>query len=188
MARTRSPEKRTAILEAAIEEITESGLGAATAKIAARAGIASGTLFTYFPTKDDLFNELYLDLKNQVYERLNAGFPQKASLERRTWHIWSSYLDWSIEFPERRKVSRQLHISSVLLPETFRKTEQARSATVATMQEVATLKGMRALPKEFASALMGSMQEAAMETIVLHPRQHKEISRQAFKAYWRAVS
>ena len=58
MARPKSPEKREAILNAAAEEIANSGLGVATAKIARRASIAEGTLFTYFPTKDDLLNAL----------------------------------------------------------------------------------------------------------------------------------
>ncbi len=40
MARIKSPEKRNAILQAAIEEINKVGLSAATAKIARRAGIS----------------------------------------------------------------------------------------------------------------------------------------------------
>jgi len=53
MARVRSPAKRTAILRAAVHEIAEAGLGAPTAKIARRAGVAAGTLFTYFATKEE---------------------------------------------------------------------------------------------------------------------------------------
>jgi AcrR family transcriptional regulator len=48
MARVRSSEKRSAILEAAVHEIARSGLGASTAEIARSAGVAAGTLFTYF--------------------------------------------------------------------------------------------------------------------------------------------
>lgn len=99
-----------------MHEIAETGLGAATAKIAARAGIASGTLFTYFVSKEELLNELYLELKS--YAVVNTGFPHKASLERRAQHIWLSYLGWAIEFPEKRKVSMQLHVSDVLTVET----------------------------------------------------------------------
>ena len=58
MARVRSPEKRSAILRAAVHEIAEVGLGAPTAKIAGRAGVAAGTLFTYFANKEELLNEL----------------------------------------------------------------------------------------------------------------------------------
>ena len=48
MARPRSEDKRTAILEAATEVVAELGIGAPTAKVAKGAGVAEGTLFTYF--------------------------------------------------------------------------------------------------------------------------------------------
>src|SRR5713101_7446452 len=136
MARVRSPEKRSAILQAAVHEIAEVGLGAPTAKIAKRAGIATGTLFTYFANKEELLNELYLELKLEVYTRINANFPHKASLERRARHVWSSFLDWAIEFPEKRKVSAQLNLSGLITPETRKRTAAERGAIDATFSEL----------------------------------------------------
>jgi AcrR family transcriptional regulator len=77
MARLKSAAKRTAILRAAVREIAQSGLGAPTAQIAQRAGVAAGTLFTYFATKEQLLNELYVALKSEAYARINAKFPGK---------------------------------------------------------------------------------------------------------------
>jgi AcrR family transcriptional regulator len=74
MARARSPKKRSAILLAAVEEIARVGLGAATAKIAKRAGVASGTLFLYFENKEELLNDLYVELKSEVYARINVNW------------------------------------------------------------------------------------------------------------------
>jgi AcrR family transcriptional regulator len=51
MARPRSEDKRNAILEAATEVVAEQGVSAPTARIAKRAGVAEGTLFTYFENK-----------------------------------------------------------------------------------------------------------------------------------------
>jgi len=113
MARIKSPEKRNAILQAAVREIAKLGLGAPTAKIARRAGLAAGTLFTYFANKEELLNELYLELKTEVYRRVITNFPRKANLERRARHVWSSLLDWAIEFPDKRKVSAQLNVSDL---------------------------------------------------------------------------
>jgi len=187
MARARDPEKRNAILEAAAEEIAETGLGAATAKIAARAGIATGTLFTYFATKEELFNELYLELKNEVYARIAAGFPHHASLERRAWHIWSTYLDWAIASPAKRKASVQLNVSDVITPETRLRTLPERRIVEATLDELESRGPLRELPSGFAAALMSSMQEAIMEFISHKPRRHKQLSEQAFQLLWRAV-
>jgi hypothetical protein len=63
MARPLSEEKRTAILEATAEVVAMLGVSAPTAKIAKEAGVAEGTLFTYFANKDELLNGLYLELK-----------------------------------------------------------------------------------------------------------------------------
>jgi len=54
MARPKSDDKRNAILAAAIEVVAEQGLAAPTAKIAKLAGVAEGSLFTYFATQDEL--------------------------------------------------------------------------------------------------------------------------------------
>ena len=52
-------------MEAATRFIVTHGLSAPTAGIAKEAGVANGSLFTYFETKTDLFNQLYLELKTR---------------------------------------------------------------------------------------------------------------------------
>ena len=187
MARARSPEKRNAILKAAVDEIAEAGLGAATAKIASRAGVAAGTLFTYFANKEELLNELYLELKGEVYARVNADFPHKGSLERRARHIWSSTLVWGIEFPERRKVSVQLNVSDVITPETRMRTAAERGTVDGTLSELGTRGALRGLPAGFAGATMAAMQEATMEFIAKQPKQREELMERGFQVFWRAL-
>ena len=63
MARAKSEDKRDALLAAATRVIAAQGLSAPTAVIAREAGVSNGTLFTYFETKADLFNQLFLALK-----------------------------------------------------------------------------------------------------------------------------
>ena len=187
MARLRSPEKRRAILEAAVVEIADAGLGAATAKIAARAGVAEGTLFTYFANKDELLNELYVELKLEVYERLNTGFPHSASLERRAWHVWSSSLGWSIEFPQKRKVSLLLNLSAVVTPESRARLAEPRSVMDVMFAELGSREALRGLPAGYAAALMASVQEATMDFIAKGVRQRKALVERGFALFWRAV-
>jgi len=187
MARLRSPEKRSAILQAAVHEIAEAGLGAATAKIAQRAGVASGTLFTYFATKEELLNELYLELKSEVYVRINAGFPHKGSLERRAQHIWLSSIEWSIEFPEKRKASVVLSLSDLISANTRARTAAQRATVDATLGELGSRAALRGLPQGFAAATMSAMQEATMDFIARQPKQRKKLIELAFQVFWRAV-
>ena len=170
-----------------MHEIAEAGLGAPTAKIATRAGVAEGTLFTYFATKEELLNELYLDLKAEVYKRVNANFPHKAALERRAWHLWASFLDWAIESPEKRKVSVLLNVSDLITSETRAKTATERGAIDATLSELESREALRGLPSGFAAATIAAMQEAAMDFIARHPKQRKMLIERTFRIFWRAV-
>ena len=80
MARPRSEDKRQAILLAAIRLFAEEGLNAPTARIARTAGVAEGTLFTYFASKDELLNQLYLELKGQLRAAMEPA-PPRAGLK-----------------------------------------------------------------------------------------------------------
>jgi AcrR family transcriptional regulator len=187
MARVRSPEKRSAILQAAVHEIAEAGLSAPTAKIARRAGVAEGTLFTYFASKEELLNELYLELKIEVYKRVNVDFPHTAGLKRRTWHVWSSFLDWAIEFPAKRKTSVQLNLSDLITPETRARTAAHRQTIDGTLSELANRTSLLGLPAGFAAATMSAMQEATMDFAIKRPKQRQELIERAFEIFWRAV-
>ena len=186
MARPKSPDKRKAILEAAVSEIAESGLSAPTAKIARRADVGTGTLFTYFSSKEQLLNELYLELKLDLYQQVNAGFPHTASLEKRAQHLWRSLLAWAMHFPAKRKVSLQLNVSDVVTPETRAKTLEARRTVESTLRDLEKSDALRGLPG-FAGAVISAMQDATAELIVREPARREEIIDRGFEIFWRAV-
>ena len=82
MPRPRSDVKRSAILEAATRIIVTQGLSASTAGIAKEAGVANGSLFTYFETKTDLFNQLYLEIKTEIASAILKNRPVGAELRQ----------------------------------------------------------------------------------------------------------
>jgi AcrR family transcriptional regulator len=185
MARARSPEKRQAILRSAVCEIAEAGLGASTAKIARGAGLAEGTMFTYFSSKDDLLNELYIELKTEAYRRIYAGFPHESGLRERVRHIWIEYLRWAMEKPDEQKVSVLLNLSMVVSAVTRQRISAERAAVAQTMDELGERGAFKDLPRGFASSAMAAMQEAVMEMVAKKPRQKAMLVEQAFNAFWR---
>jgi AcrR family transcriptional regulator len=93
MARPRSDEKRGAIMAAATRVIAAQGLGAATAAIAQEAGVSNGSLFTYFETKADLLNHLYLELKTEMAAAALEGLPPgESGVRTQMQHAWSGWL------------------------------------------------------------------------------------------------
>lgn len=95
MARPKSEDKKQALLEAATAAFAQSGIAASTSAIARSAGVAEGTLFRYFATKDELLNELYLAIKLRLVRTMIAGLdPDEKRPKENARNIWNSYIDW----------------------------------------------------------------------------------------------
>ena len=97
MPRPKSDEKRSTILEAATRVIVSQGLSAPTAGIAKEAGIANGSLVTYFETKTDLFNDLYLELKKEMPFAAAKNLPEGAELREQFFHLWQNWMNWVVK-------------------------------------------------------------------------------------------
>src|SRR6202795_2431622 len=115
MARPKSEDKRNAILDAATRLFAERGLTAApTSEISKLAGVAEGTLFTYFETKDDLINALYREIKLELADAMMSDFPRKKNIRTRLRHVWDRYVNWGVANPTPRTGLAQLTVSEVL--------------------------------------------------------------------------
>lgn len=119
MARPKSEDKKQALLDAATAAFAQSGIAASTALIARNAGVAEGTLFRYFATKDDLLNALYLHLKQDLCQTMLAELDRTLTLPKEhTRNIWNSYVDWGIRNPVAHAAIRQLGVSEKISAET----------------------------------------------------------------------
>ena len=114
VARPKSEDKRNAIMAAATRVIVTHGLSAPTALIAKEAGVPNGSLFTYFETKADLFNQLYLELKAGMASAALEGLPAEAELRDQMFHLWSNWMTWAVARPTRCISEIRRKIVSVL--------------------------------------------------------------------------
>lgn len=93
-------DKREKLLQTALELFVSQGFNdTPTSKIAKEAGIATGTLFYFFPTKDDLIISLYLKLKGQVAESINAALAEVKSTKEIIKTYYEESLNWSLDNP-----------------------------------------------------------------------------------------
>ena len=190
MARPKSEDKRNAILDAATRVFAERGLAAApTSEISKQAGVAGGTLFTYFKTKDDLINALYREIKLQLADAMMSGFPRKKSVRTRLQHVWDGYVNWGVANPEQRKVLAQLQVSGMLSRESI----EAGSAPFVEMQNmIRNATGQRILrgdvPIELISKMLAALAEATIELIVLKPSMANQYRNGGFAIYWAGIA
>jgi AcrR family transcriptional regulator len=67
-------EKKEQILETALNLFIENGFDKTpTTRIALEAGVATGTLFHHFKTKEELINALYFEIKTDISKIISEG-------------------------------------------------------------------------------------------------------------------
>lgn len=82
------------LLRAGLVLVARDGFGAATtAAIAAEAGVAEGTLYRHFPSKDDLFIEAYRRLKGEIFLAITDGEDGDEAPEARLKRVWRALYD-----------------------------------------------------------------------------------------------
>ncbi|UXY12360.1 TetR/AcrR family transcriptional regulator [Kosakonia sp. ML.JS2a] len=189
MARPKSEDKKLALLEAATKAIAESGIAASTALIARNAGVAEGTLFRYFATKDDLLNALYLHLKTDLCGTMLDNLDRTISdPKEHTYSIWNSYIDWGIRHPCGHQAVRQIAVSEKLTPQT-------KQQVTDIFPELHELCHRSVLPifldgefAPFGDAIFLSMADTTITFAGRDPSRMKEIKRLGFDAMWRALA
>jgi AcrR family transcriptional regulator len=188
MARPKSDDKRTAILEAATRLIVSQGLGVATAAIAKEAGIANGSLFTYFETKADLLNHLYLELKTDMANAATEGLPADPAGREQFFRAWTNWMRWTLRYPQKRRALTHLGVYSELTPATRAAGHQVMGTLAALMERSRANGPMRNAPFPFVAALMNSLAETTMD-FILNDRPHAEKHmKTGFDALWRMVA
>lgn len=189
MARPKSEDKKQALLEAATEAIAQSGIAASTACIARSAGVAEGTLFRYFATKDDLLNALYLHLKSDLCRTMLANLDRSNSVPKEHTHsIWNSYIDWGIRHPNGHHAVRQISISDKLTAAT----KQQVSDMFPELHELCHRSVLPVfLSDEFAAfgdAIFLTLADTTINFASRDPARAKEFKRLGFEAMWRALA
>jgi AcrR family transcriptional regulator len=190
VARPKSEDKRNAILDAATRLFAERGPAAApTLEISKRAGVAEGTLFTYFETKDDLINSLYREIKLELADAMMSDFPRKKNVRTRLRHVWDRYVKWGIANPKQRKVLAQLQVSEVL-------TKESKDAGSAPFVEFQTMirnaieeRVFRDdLPVELISKSLAALVEATIDLTMSNPSKAKQYRDSGFQMFWAGIT
>jgi AcrR family transcriptional regulator len=185
MARPLSEAKRSAILKAAAEAIAAEGIGVSTSRIAKAAGVADGSLFVYFPTKDDLLNQLYSSIKKEIAESMLAKYPSQATVSERLRAVWMAYLKWGVSNPEKRQAMSQLSVS-------HRITQGIRDESMQHLREINKLLKQCVGPGNtntvaFATGIMTALSEVTIGFMTSDRRTGAKYADMGFAALMRAL-
>jgi AcrR family transcriptional regulator len=175
-------------MEAATRVIVTQGLSAPTATIAHEAGVSNGSLFTYFETKADLFNQLYLELKSGMAAAAVEGFSAEGDLRKQVFHVWSNWMAWATSNPEKRHALAQLGLSGEITSATRAAAQKTLASLADLMEQIRSYGSLRNASKGFAAAIMNSLAETTMDFMINDPTNAKKHCKAGFEVFWRAIS
>lgn len=104
--------KKELIISAALNMFVDNGFhGTATSKIAQQAGVATGTLFQYFKTKDELVIALYIYIKEELIDFIKENTATTKNIKEEMKSQILSSLFWALDNPTKFRYIQQFHTS-----------------------------------------------------------------------------
>lgn len=190
MVRELSNDKRERLLEAAIRLFAANGIqNTSTAEIAKEAGVASGTLFLYFPTKQHLVNELVILVSKQEAEHINSLLNPPMSVRDTFFAIWDGSIRWLLENPEVFEYSQQVRHSGVVSETATLESGKYFSFYYETIQRGLQEDSIKTYPIDLIGGFLYQDIVAVMNHIRMQPDQNTltETIRKGFDLFWDGI-
>ncbi|WP_115045310.1 TetR/AcrR family transcriptional regulator [Xanthomonas arboricola] len=184
MARPLSEEKRAALLQAACALIAQAGTGAPTSKIAKAAGVSEGTLFTYFSSKDDLLNALFLALQGELAESVAGPYPADASARDRLLLVWSRLIDWGLNHAPARNALRQLKVSERVTDESRMRCHAIFFDARAVVERCLADRSAPGRLAFYIDTVLFELADITMNAIAAKPAEREAIEQAGFDLFW----
>jgi AcrR family transcriptional regulator len=116
--RTKDYGKVEVIFEAGLDLISSEGIAGLTMKsLAARSGMATGTLYIYFRSKEELFQRMYIYYRNRSLERFMQGYDPSEPFRIGLKKVYINYLTHRIEHHSESIFLEQYYRSSYITEE-----------------------------------------------------------------------
>lgn len=182
-------DKRQHILDTAADLFVREGLNVPTARIAKEAGVANGTLFNYFPTKQELQDTLYLESKAE----LACLMPETRdiSLEALFRGLWLNYIRWAVTNPRQHKVVHLLKATRGVSETCLRKMENGFQPILDALHKGMHEGVMLTLEDDHFEAVLGALSQVTIDYATerqLSGANLEDAIQQGFGMFWRAVT
>jgi AcrR family transcriptional regulator len=181
-------DKRDLIINAALKLFVDNGFhGTATSKIAQEAGVANGTLFQYFKTKDELVMALYIHFKDELAEFVSKNTAENAGIKEAIKTQILSSLYWALDNPAKFRFIQQFHTSPYIGQVEQDVLDKQLEPHLALIQKGIEQGVLKPLPADLIYSLMSSQVFGLYQFVtskkLSKPKQHETIE-ETFEMLW----
>ncbi|MEJ7681180.1 MAG: TetR/AcrR family transcriptional regulator [Segetibacter sp.] len=191
ISQSKVKDKQKDILAAALKLFVEFGFhGTPTSKIAAEAGVANGTLFHYYKTKEDLVIVLYNNIKDELNRYIISKTSCNDKLETKVKTMFIHFIYWALDNREKFYYIHQFHLSphfSKISPETIHEQSTCHISLIA---DGIKAKFLKPLPVEFLLTIISSHVFGIYQYLInanFSEKEQKKFINEAYDMMWEMI-
>lgn len=125
MARQKDNKKKEKIIAAARKLVIKTGFTSLQmAQVAKEAGVATGTLYTYYQNKIALINDAYISTKKEIINLLSDPIHQDKSTYLTLKNMWMAYFNFCHKHPDKMLFVEQFIYSGYIDESVYNKVEE----------------------------------------------------------------
>ncbi|AKB85248.1 TetR/AcrR family transcriptional regulator [Methanococcoides methylutens] len=181
--------KREQIINAAIRLFVEQGFdNTPTSQISKEAGVATGTLFNYFSTKEELINEAYLYVKTNLFEMLSESCRSYISTKEAFEGVWFSLIEWGYNNRMESEFSR-VFVNSVYITKLTKKRYEELGGPIRDLMARGFDEGLfKDVPVELLQNVIGGVYQGVMNYMYELDELDEKLVASSFDMLWDAIS
>src|SRR4030042_7051548 len=190
MVRTLNPERRTRFLNAALKLFVAKGVpNTSTAEIARKAGTAAGTLFLYFPTKQDLIIELILNIGGEQSDYINSLLNPSLSVRETFFTIWEGSIRWFLGHMNEYQYAQQVRDPRIIGEKTARESAKFFQYYFTAVQKGLAEGQIKNYPFELVGGILYQHIVGVMNLIAAQPDSAKRDAyiQLGFEIFWNGI-
>ncbi|WP_085593265.1 TetR/AcrR family transcriptional regulator [Thalassospira sp. MCCC 1A01428] len=184
-------DKQTHLIDTAINLFARDGVSVSTARIASEAGVSNGTLFNYFPTKQQLIDSVYLSIKEDIARNVLPSLGQDMSVKEVMFGIWRGYIQWALANPLHHEVSILLKAAMVLSAATLERADAIFELKVAKLRKGVEQHQLVDLPVDYICELSTAQLSVAVAFLQRFKLDSVDASKHihcSFDVFWNGIN
>jgi AcrR family transcriptional regulator len=190
MVRKPSPEKRELFLSSALKLFVANGVqNTSTAAIAKEAGTAAGTLFLYFPTKQDLIHELILNIGKEQSDHIQSILKPSLSTRDTFAAIWDGSIQWFLAHMAAYQYVQRVRDSGMIAHEVVQESNKFFDYYYTAIQKGLAEDCIQPYPLELIGGILYQAIVAVMNLIKAQadPQKQAEYIHIGFEMFWNGI-
>jgi AcrR family transcriptional regulator len=189
MPRVKDQNKIQAIYEATLALVLKSGYAELNmSAVAQEAGIATGTIYTYFKNKEDLINQLFLHLKEEKVKLMFKKYNAEDSFYVAFQKLWLAYFKISLEEYHKMMFIEQYAYSSIITSDTRKKTDALLLPMIHLLQQAQQAQLIKSVDSDI---ILSSITGAVLEIVRYYQNKGTKPSKlaieQCFEMAWTSI-